>query len=66
MCEHCLTQKVCPRCHCDVEDVFPAKCSEQPEKLADMPIGQYHCPDCGTLVMAGINHPGLCRACNER
>lgn len=35
------------------------KCPEQPEKLIGQPIGQYHCPYCGMMVMAGAEHPDL-------
>lgn len=31
-------------------------CTEHPEFLLGMPIGQYHCPVCGTMVLAGIPH----------
>lgn len=31
-------------------------CPEQPLLLAGMPIGQYHCPVCGMMVMAAMPH----------
>lgn len=27
-----------------------------PQQLRNAPIGQYHCPHCGAMVMAGIEH----------
>lgn len=27
-----------------------------PQQLAGAPIGQYHCPFCGAMVMAGLPH----------
>jgi len=32
-------------------------CPEKPELLKGAPIGQYHCPDCGVMVLAGLPHP---------
>lgn len=31
-------------------------CSENPVVLLGMPIGMYHCPDCGMMVIAGWPH----------
>lgn len=28
----------------------------EPQQLKDMPIGQYHCPYCGAMVIAGVEH----------
>lgn len=41
------------------EDKTPWQCPEKPEKLKDAPIGQYHCPRCGMMVVAGCPHPNL-------
>lgn len=27
-----------------------------PQQLVDAPLGQYHCPYCGSMVMAGMEH----------
>lgn len=54
---------VCARCMNFIE-VFPANCAEKPEKLLGAPIGMYHCPDCGAMVLAGMPHPKLCAECN--
>lgn len=32
------------------------KCSYKP-KLVTGPIGQFHCPECGQMVLAGAPHP---------
>lgn len=29
----------------------------EPQQLAGAPIGQYHCPWCGAMVLAGVPHP---------
>lgn len=31
----------------------PKYCLEKPERLAGQPIGQYHCPYCGNMLIAG-------------
>jgi hypothetical protein len=31
-------------------------CPERPEELLGAPIGQYHCPWCGEMQVAGIPH----------
>jgi hypothetical protein len=33
------------------------KCSYDPRELAGAPIGQFHCPNCGEMVIAGLPHP---------
>jgi len=60
------TPKMCGRCYDEVEALQPANCSEKPELLAGQPIGQYHCPDCGAMVIAGLPHPPMCGRCIER
>jgi hypothetical protein len=59
---------ICGRCYDEVspEDLYPANCKEKPERLLGQPIGQYHCPDCGAMVLAGFPHPPLCIKCIER
>lgn len=58
------TDSICCRCY-DEGEVFAANCLERPELVAG-PIGMYHCPDCGAMVLAGLPHPPLCRLCIER
>lgn len=33
------------------------KCPHDPMELAGQPIGMYHCPECGEMVLAGSPHP---------
>lgn len=33
------------------------KCSYDPKELAGQPIGMLHCPICGQMVVAGMDHP---------
>ena len=32
-------------------------CSHDPRMYRGYPIGQYHCPECGEMVIAGLPHP---------
>ena len=29
----------------------------EPQQLIGVPLGQYHCPYCGAMVIAGVPHP---------
>lgn len=58
--------KICGRCYDIVDELFPAICAEKPELLAGQPIGQYHCPDCGAMLLAGLPHPLVCKRCLSR
>lgn len=29
----------------------------EPQQLVGAPLGQYHCPYCGEMVVAGVPHP---------
>jgi len=55
----------CGRCYTEGE-VFPSNCQEKPELLLHAPIGMYHCPDCGAMVLAGVPHWPLCKSCIDR
>lgn len=57
---------ICGRCYDDVDEVFPANCRERPELLLDVPMGMYHCPDCGAMQLAGIPHSPVCARCLDR
>lgn len=35
-----------------------SKCEHDP-KLTEGPIGMYHCPECGDMVIAGMDHPDM-------
>jgi hypothetical protein len=42
----------------DLQCVIDGECPENPARLAGEPIGQYHCPRCGCMVVAGVEfHP---------
>lgn len=32
-------------------------CKYDPMEMKDAPIGMYHCPECGEMVLAGAPHP---------
>ena len=32
-------------------------CTFDPKQLAGQSIGMFHCPACGQMVIAGIDHP---------
>lgn len=61
-----MTAALCGRCYDFVDDAVAAPCAEKPEALAGKPIGQYHCPDCGAMVVAGVPHPPVCVPCSQR
>ena len=54
---------VCGRCYEQRDTLREATCNEKPEALAGAPLGQYHCPDCGMMVMAGLPHFPICDEC---
>ena len=58
--------KLCGRCYEEVDELFDSNCIEKPEELIGQPIGQYHCPDCGAMLMAGVKHFDLCERCLNR
>lgn len=32
-------------------------CDYDPVPLAGLPLGMFHCPDCGCMILAGVPHP---------
>lgn len=56
---------VCGRCYDEVAELFPATCDEKPETWTSA-LGQYHCPDCGAMLLAGAKHVSVCKPCLER
>jgi len=32
-------------------------CNHDPKEMTGKPIGMYHCPECGEMVIAGMEHP---------
>ena len=57
---------MCGRCYNEDVELFQSNCSEKPELLKGAPIGQYHCPGCGAMVLAGVKHFPLCAQCLNR
>jgi hypothetical protein len=39
------------------EDGEPCPWPWDPQQLTGAPLGQYHCPYCGSMVIAGMRHP---------
>jgi hypothetical protein len=37
-------------------DKYEVTCSHDPRELVGQPIGMYHCPKCGEMVVAGLKH----------
>jgi len=38
----------------------PLTCLHDPMQYLGQPIGQYHCPGCGVMLLAGMPHPEVC------
>ncbi len=58
---------ICGRCYADVEEIFKPYCNEKPEyKTKNIPLGMYHCPECGAMCLAGSPHPYVCKECLKR
>ena len=36
----------------------PTECTFNPRPMIGLPIGQFHCPKCGEMCIAGLEHPG--------
>lgn len=39
------------------EDGQPCPWPWEPQQLTDAALGMYHCPHCGSMVLAGVAHP---------
>lgn len=33
------------------------KCTFDPTPLRGLPLGMFHCPECGGMILAGMEHP---------
>ena len=33
------------------------KCTYDPKPLLGLPMGMFHCPECGEMILAGLEHP---------
>lgn len=42
----------------DMPKVIPTTCTYDPKTAKGAPLGMYHCPLCGEMVLAGAEHPG--------
>lgn len=40
----------------DLQAALDGKCPETPEAWTNTPLGQYHCPRCGCMCVAGMRH----------
>lgn len=40
---------------------MPYRCEHDPKTQSYAPIGMYHCPECGVMVLAGLPHPDIKR-----
>jgi hypothetical protein len=38
--------------------MIPSECGFDPMGEFGQPIGMFHCPECGEMVVAGLPHPG--------
>ena len=57
-----MQNELCCLCFSDDRELREAPCQERPE-LVDGNAGMYHCPDCGTMLLAGIGHFRVCELC---
>jgi hypothetical protein len=57
---------MCVCCFDEVAELRDSGCNENPEDLHKAPIGMYHCPECGVMLIAGMPHPRLCVECVEK
>lgn len=57
---------MCGRCTDFVDKLYPPKCLEKPESPERTGLGMYHCPECGTMLVAGIPHPWVCKDCLDQ
>ena len=56
--------ELCAICLEECAQVYNAPCNHKPEEVpTTTPIGMYHCPDCGAMVVAGFAHPEICGPC---
>lgn len=62
---HTPLSPMCARCFNEEIPLFDAPCAEKPETRVNSPLGMYHCPDCDSMVLAGVPHPPLCASCVE-
>lgn len=58
-------ETLCASCYGTIKeaDLVASPCTHNPEAYAGAPIGMYHCPGCGVMVLAGAAHPQVCSRC---
>jgi hypothetical protein len=56
---------ICCLCYAE-EELVDAPCSEKPELLIGVPLGMYHCPECGSMLCAGFPHGQMCKGCAKK
>lgn len=59
-------ERLCGRCYARGKELFPTACAEKPEEHIHEPLGMYHCPDCGAMLLAGMPHPEVCELCRDK
>jgi hypothetical protein len=42
-----------------IQEELTMKCDYDPKEMAGQPIGMFHCPSCGDMVLAGVDHPDM-------
>lgn len=53
---------LCGCCYAVIDVLYTAPCVEHPE-MPNKPSGLYECPDCGCMLVGGIEHPPVCIDC---
>jgi hypothetical protein len=38
-------------------------CTYDPSPLVGVPLGMFHCPECGCMIIAGMEHGGCDETC---
>lgn len=61
-----LAGQMCGRCYDAPVELYPTNCLERPELFINAPLGQYHCPECGAMIVANMPHFELCARCLSR
>lgn len=51
-------------CCCCFDEMYSSyQCSHDPREVSN--TGMYHCPVCGAMVIAGMEHPPICERCHR-
>lgn len=49
----------------DTDKADRMECQHDPRTMLGKPIGMYHCPECGEMVIAGMRHPTRAEALED-